>query len=362
MKSSFSQNSMYVSCPKMWDLSYNHKIKPIAENASLFFGSAIDSAISEMLKGNNDYLNKFYDLWNRAFNYGKATQIFDNDNVVYSNSDFDADVLKQKDLDQMLLWAAELGLGDSTDVVALFKEIQKIKKNPYKHTTAAQMKYFSRCSWLSLKRKGKILIESFKDQFLPRIEEVLAIQKYGKTEIPFTNDIISGYIDFVLKLKGEDAPIIFDLKTSAQPYTQDQIELTEQLTLYAQMAHAEFGTTRVGYIVLCKNINKESTAYCESCGHHKKGKFKNCNNIIEGSRCGGEWIEKKVFKPEVQVLIENKTREQVDDLMESYKNIVLAMKNKVVYKNTSRCRNHYGSICPYFSLCWKGDMKGLKQE
>lgn len=362
-RTSFSQNNTFIKCPKYWDWSYNHKIKSDVQAASLFFGSAIDAAVMEMLEGKTEYIHTFKDKWRRAYQYGKATQIFDNPDIVYSNADFDEHVLQDKDKDQMLLWAAELKLGDDSDVVRLFKEISKIKKSPYKHTTSEQMKYFSRCSWLSMKRKGEILINSFKEQFYPKIKKVLATQKYAKIENPYTGDVISGYVDMILEIEGESKPVIFDLKTAAQPYSQEQIDLTEQLTLYSAMKRDEYNTDRVGFIILCKNIPKESEGYCQDCGTKKEGRHKTCNaTTSEGVRCEGEWLEKVVLKPVVQVLIESKTSEQIEELLKDCGNIILAMKNKIVYKNTNNCSNWYGSDCIYKKLCHKGSMIGLRKE
>lgn len=376
-KTSFSQSSTYISCPRYWHNSYNEKWKSEVESASLYFGTAIDASIMALLEGKSDYLAIFKDRWKKAFQYGKTTPIFDNDNIVYANADFDDDVLLPKDLDQMLLWAAELKVGDSPDPVEIFKEVARIKKNPYKRTTDAQMKYYSRCSWLSMKRKGEVLINSFKEQFLPKIKTVHATQKYAKIEGQ-DGDLITGYIDMILEIEGYDKPIIFDLKTAAKPYEQSQIDLTEQLTLYAAMKANEYQTDLVGYIVLCKNIPKETEAYCKSCGHKKDGRHQTCNNMTEREfphptvkdipltevkqvRCDGEWLEKTVLKPMVQVLVERKTADQVEDLLKDYSNIILAMKNRIVYKNTSKCLNWYGSKCVYYDLCHKGTPTGLKK-
>jgi hypothetical protein len=376
-KTSFSQSSTYVACPRYWWNSYNEKWKSEVEAASLYFGTAVDASIMAMLENKPDYMAIFKDRWRKAFQYGKATPIFDNPDIVYNTADFDDDVLLPKDLDQMLLWAAELKVGDGPNPVDIFKEIAKIKKNPYKRTSDAQMKYFSRCSWLSMKRKGEVLINSFKDQFLPKIKVVHTTQKYAKIEGQ-DGDLITGYIDMILEIEGYDKPVIFDLKTAARPYEQSQIDLTEQLTLYAAMKANEYQTDLVGYVVLCKNIPKETVAHCKSCGHTKDGRHQTCNNMVEREfphptikdvplieiksvRCEGEWLEKTVLKPIVQVLVERKTPEQVEELLKDYSNIILAMKNRIVYKNTSKCLSWYGSKCVFYDLCHKGVSTGLKK-
>ena len=372
-RTSYSQNSTYTGCPQYWNLSYNYRIKSDVESATLYFGSAIDAAITALLEGKPDYVYIFKDKWRKAFQYGKATPIFDNPNIVYSTNDFDEHVLKTKDHDTLLLWAAELNLGDSPDVVGLVKELIKIKKNPHKNLSANQLRFFSRASGLSLKRKGEVLIESFKTQFYPKITKVLATQKYASIKDEASGDLITGYVDMVLEIEGYDRPIIFDLKTAAQPYTQDQIDMSEQLTLYSAMKSQEYNTDLVGYVVLCKNIPKDTEYYCVECGHVKTGKHKTCDNRVDAKegekagsdgkvRCDGAWAGKTILKPEVQVLVEKKSDAQVNSLLEDYANIVLAMKNKIVYKNTSKCNSWYGAPCIYKNLCWKGSMDGLVKK
>ena len=368
-KTSYSQNSTYANCPKHWDFSYNKRIKSSTESASLYFGSAIDAAVMALLEGKPDYINIFKDRWHKAFQYGKATPIFDNPNIVYSYNDFDEHVLEPKDKDTLLLWAAELQVGDSENTIELIKSIAKSKKNPFKQPTAAETRLFNRANWLSLKRKGVILLESFKNQFYPKITKVIATQRYASIKDDSTGDSITGVIDMVLEIEGHTKPIIFDLKTASQPYTQDQIDLTEQLTLYSAMKSQDWNTDLVGYVVLSKNIPKQIEYFCAKCGHSKLGKHKTCDNKVpvDGSasklvRCDGEWKPKVVLNPEVQVLVEQKTSKQVNDLLEDYSNIIVAMKNRIVYRNTSKCNSWYGGPCPYKNLCWKGSMDGLVKK
>jgi hypothetical protein len=252
---------------------------------------------------------------------------------------------------------------------AAFHAVAKAKKNPYKRMPANHLAFFNRMSWLSMYYKGLLLIESFEQQFLPKIEKVLAVQKHSSIKDETVGDSITGYIDMILKLKGHERPIIFDLKTAARPYTQEQIEHSEQLTIYLAMEGQRFNTDQVGYIVLSKAINKEVEAYCRKCNYKKDGRHRSCNNMVntvepeqKPVRCDGEWNETVVLKPLVQVLIERKSDNQVNKVMEDQSNIILGMKNGVVFKNTSKCMNWYGNKCPYFNLCHKDSDAGLVKK
>lgn len=370
MKTSYSQSNMYIQCPMAWSFKYIHKYDSLTEGASLAFGSAVDAAVMDMLEGKTEYLLTFKDKWFNAIRNRKPYPIFDNPNIVYSHADFDEQVLEDKDFYQMSAWAKELNFNiEKEDVVSKFKEIDKQKKNPYKNLTKEEQVYFNRCSWLSLKRKGILLIDAFKEQFYPRVKKVISTQKFGNISDPNEGDRIMGYIDMVLEIEGFDKPVIFDLKTAARPYKKEQIELTEQLTLYAAMKGEEYNTNLVGYVVLVKNIGNESTYTCSKCGNVRTGRHKTCNamvredNVVDRmTRCDGEWIEKKILKPEVQVLVEEKSPEQISSLLQDYGNIIFAMKNNVIYRDISKCHAWYGGRCSYFEACHKNDFSKLRKK
>ncbi len=368
MQTSHSKNSMYISCPQAWDMSYNQKWEGINEGASLYFGSAIDTAVMEMLQGKPDWLITFYDRWNKAYSFGKATKVFDNPDIMYAHKDFDIDVLEDKDIPVIEQWAQQLNLLatgvtlNRNDVASLHGTISKKKKNPYLTVTPDEMIMFNRLSWLSMKRKGKILLESFNTQFMPKVKKVLSTQQRASINDPNTGDSIIGYVDMILEIEGYSKPVIFDLKTAGQPYKQEDIDLTQQLTLYAAMKGQEFNTDLVGYVVLCKNIPKKYVSTCKNCGNVKTGKHKTCEALVAGKRCGGEWNEVVTCAPEVQVLVQKKTPQQINELLLDIGNIILAMKNNIVYKNVSKCTNWYGSLCPFYGACHKNDYSGLRKK
>ncbi len=372
IKTSYSQNNTYIACPKHWHLLYKEGLEGTTEGASTYFGSAIDAGVSAMLEGNPDWLKVFYDRWNKSWNFGKSTVIFDNPEIIYGYKDFDGDILEDKDFNDILAWAIQLNIGGKAvlfgntntvpkqELIELYKGIADKKKNPYKSPTPDELTFFNRCSWLSMKRKGKLLLNAFHTQFFPKIKRVIATQQKAQIQDPSTGDTITGFIDMVLEIDGYDKPIIFDLKTAAWPYKQEDIDLTQQLTLYSAMKSGEYNTDLVGYVVLCKNIPKTTTSTCKVCGNVKTGRHATCEAInAQGARCNGEWDTKMVPKPEVQVLVEKKEIPQIEDLLIDYGNIILAMKQEIVYKNTSKCTNWYGGICPYYNLCHKGDRTGL---
>lgn len=376
---SYSQSSLYVSCPQAWYNRYVQKLDSVTEGASLSFGTAFDAAIAALLENKPDYMEIFNKKWFSTTNRKKElVPIFDSPTIVYANNDFDKDVLQPEDLQTLLDWASELKIVTDNGVL-LMETILKNKKNPYKFVSEKEIQFFNRASWLSLKRKGELLVEAFKEQFLPQVEEVVAIQKHAYLKDNTTGDAVTGYIDFVLKIKGYDKPIIFDLKTSSALYKQDQIDNSDQLTLYVAIDGHRFNTDIVGYAVCIKNIKKEIISYCVECGYQKDGQHKTCPAPVKPdpnwpqekldeflkkkpARCNGEWKDFKVLRPEVQVLIEKKSHEQMKSVLVDQANILEGMKQEIIYKNTSKCNNWYGGKCPYFNLCHNNDMTGLKKK
>lgn len=379
MKTSYSQSSTYKDCSQHWKFRYVDKLEGDDSGASTYFGTAVDSAVMWLLEGKtgSTFKEVFSSMWLQQKDRKKNDVIlWDNENIIFGHADFDKDVLDPTDLAALTNHITELKLEYlGTDPVEIYKAVAKIKKNPFKKLKTNELKYFNRASWLSMHRKGLILLDSFFEQFFPKIEKVLATQKFSLIKDDTTGDIIQGVVDMVLKLRGIEKPIIFDLKTAARPYTQEQIDHSDQLTLYAAMEGWKYGTDHVGYVVLSKNINKEKVSTCNKCGYTKDGRHKTCNNMVAGPtvllsnppqpvmiRCEGEWTEKTVIKPIVQVLIEKKSVHQVEQILDDQANIIVAMKNNVVFKNTSKCLNWYGNKCPFYNLCHNGDMTGLTKK
>lgn len=369
MRTSYSQNNTYITCPKAWYWQYVEGYQTEIEGSSLYFGTAIDRAVSDMLDNKPDWLKSFYFNWDGQMKNGSLVKIFDNDKITYSHKDFDADLLESKDYIELEKWAKELNLiaanamPTSNELVKLFKDASKAKSSPYLKMTDEQFKYFNRCSWIGLKRKGKILLNAFHQQVVPKIKRVLSTQKQSRIEDPNTGDQVVGFVDMILELEGYDKPIIFDLKTSSFPYEVHQLETSPQLTLYAAMEAQNINTDLVGYIVLNKNIPKDEVHHCIKCGTKKNTRHQTCNaTLADNSRCGGSWVETKVPKPEVQIMVDKKSQEQINDLLIDTGNIIMAMKNGIIYKNTSKCDDWYGSKCPFYGVCHKNDSTGLTKK
>lgn len=314
----------------------------------------------DLLSGKTDWKQKFYDRWKVGYVDSKAIDVFDNEDVVFANADFDELVLEETDLVLMKSWVKELGLeGLGSDPVTVFKEVLKVKKNPYKQNKDNELAYFRKASWVALNRKGGILLDSFHTQFYPKIEHVYSTQTRCNLTDPHTGDSIVGVIDMIVKVKGYDKPIIIDLKTATQPYSLEQAAISDQLTTYVALKGQEYSTNLTGYVVLIKNIPRETISHCRSCGSKKDSKHKTCSQEINGVRCKGEWGNTVTLKPEVQFLVESRSQFAVESLLQDYGSSLLAMKNEIHYRNSEQCSNWFGKPCIYKKLCWEGKADGL---
>jgi hypothetical protein len=112
---------------------------------------------------------------------------------------------------------------------------------------------FNYINWLSLFRKGLLLLNNFKTWATLNIESVISVQKGIRAENA-DGDTLVGYIDFIAKFKDGKTRII-DLKTSSNPkrdYPPESAGSAQQLIIYSEIE----GIDEVGYYVLDKVIRK----------------------------------------------------------------------------------------------------------
>ena len=123
VKLSHSALSRYQMCPTSYNLHYNKKIRPDSTTGALLFGDALDKALNCLLLNEGDPYERFI----QAFTYGQInkvdTYLPTSKDLVYANSDFDPDLLSEKNYQK------------SSEIVAgaekfTFEEIKKTKKAP----------------------------------------------------------------------------------------------------------------------------------------------------------------------------------------------------------------------------------------
>lgn len=302
MKISYSAWKKYLTCPKMYDLHYNEKLRPIGRSSALVFGSAIDSALNHLLLTGDDPLPVFQ----REFEFAQLQDVF------WDEKDLDQDLFTEDQLDKL---------------------------------AASSHEY--KC-WASMRVKGRLLLETYRQTIYPLIEEVIHVQK--------TLDDRSGFLDAVVRLKAHGL-VLMDHKTSAKPYLRSAIDGDPQLSLYAASEKID----KVAFCVLVKSIQKNRVKICKKCKFNGSySQHKTCPKIHNGTRCHGCWSES--VKPEaiVQLMVADVDRIAQVLVGDSIRDVEACVEKGLYPRNLQACGKIYGKPCPYINYCWKNDKSGLE--
>lgn len=360
---SHSACSKYQTCPKSYDYHYNQRLRPKYQSGALFFGSAVDAAINTLLK---DEGKDPYEVFDYNWRFGRLDGQEDKEflpeslKIVYSNNDYDKDLLNDEDI--KLLYT-KTGLTDKESVLEYYKTLSENKKNhSWDRLNNDDKKLFNYYNWLSLLRKGHLMIKTFNDKIKPMIVKVHAVQKYIKLQNS-TGDTIIGYIDLIadIKHKGVIKTVILDLKTSSIDYEIDSVITSPQLSLYKTAVGDEYKTDLCGFVVLKKQIAKNRVKICSVCGYDgSDSRHKKCNSEASGTRCNGDYNE--TLSPEVnyQIIIDKIPDQTEKIVMDNYEDIAANIKGGKFIRNFNSCEMAWGP-CSYKKLCWQGDKSDLIQ-
>jgi len=340
LKISYSAVSDFKACPQKY---YHKKQYRTRLKASAFaFGNAIESAITTLLETKSlaQALGTYKDEWfcTPANRWQGDFEVFDSDLVFYYLSDYDKQLLTKVDWKLLGRWCEELL--DDNEAEEIINEVYKdIKEN--KFVDAERRKFYHRAVWLCCRRRGLLMVKAFYRDILPEVKEVIACQKSVEMENE-DGDKSVGYIDYILRIKGYDYKVTFDLKASGKLYSQHDLQTTDQLRSYA----AAEGSSYIGYLVLLKKIKHDKS--CSSCGHARENnRLKNCEKCKKGKYTS---IKSKALS---QVLVRKLEEEDLDGVIDDFTEITMAIKNKVVWKNPSACFN-FNTKCEFYDACWNG--------
>lgn len=355
---SHSAVSKFQQCGKAYDFHYNHRLRPKYQSAALFFGSAVDAAINSLLKKEKKDPYEVFDYnwrFGRVDGQEKKEYLPDSQKIVYSNSDYDKELLKDDDYKE-LYKITSLNIKD--DVNELYKTLSETKKTlSWNGLSEDDKKLFNLFNWMSLRRKGHLMIDAYKIQIMPNIIKVLDVQKYIKLKNDEGDEII-GYIDLIAEWKNE-GNVIFDLKTSSIEYDESAVLTNPQLTLYKNAVGKQYQTNKAGFLVLRKQVDKNRIKMCSKCNFNGSGsRHKTCPNDINGVRCNGEYIESINPKVNVQILIDKIPDQTEKIVMENYQQINDSIKAGHYVRNFASCDMPWGP-CPYKGLCFKNDDSDL---
>lgn len=368
MKLSNSSLTTLQSCGMKYKYAYVDKLTSIWMSSALKFGSAIDTALNHLLLNKdsstamNDAKLIFEQEWtSQKERNGKITQLETNPYLIYSKTDFDKDLLDDADVKKLEMYYENWDL--------IFEAIKK-KKDAVGWGNVAEKdrSFFNYVNWLSLRQKGRAMVEAYHKYILPEITEVLDVQKHISADNG-DGTIVHGYVDLVVRLK-DGTVAVLDNKTATRKYEENSAAFSPQLTLYMlilnNMPDIKYKVEKVGYAVLLKSITKQKTKVCQKCKYQAETgtTHKTCNNEIDGKRCGGKWdidVKKDV---DFQLIVSTPTQKFQEDLLTNVNQSNKLIQNGLFIKNYSSCVSPFGR-CDYWSLCHEGKMSDdlkLKEE
>jgi len=361
---SHSQLNRFSQCGVSYKHYYKNHIRPNVQSAALLFGSALDNALNELLlpKGKKTPEEIFMESFLNAKINDTITYIPTATNIVYANADFDEELLQPEDyatINQLVV--DEELFADNDDYVEKVSLLKKKKEAAgFDSFTLKEKSFYNYMNWVSLMRKGLLMLSAYREKVLPLIVKVHTVQKMVEMN-NHDGDSIVGYVDLVAEVKDQGI-VILDNKTSAMAYEEDAALTSAQLALYMHILYDTYKTRKVGYIVLRKNVKKNRIKICSVCGYDGSGsRHKSCSNEVDGKRCGGEW--KETIKPEIEIqVIISEISETVENLvLDNFDTINYAIKQEIYPRNLQTCTNYYGGKCAYYKLCYFGSKEGLIQ-
>lgn len=331
MRLSHSAKDCYLTCPKKWELYYKQKLRSRYIGSALVFGSAIDEALNTMLLEKKKELTEeeqelleltpeetFLKHFKTARILKDQVDIRKSDQIYYFKSDLDLQLLEAKDHKKVLDFSKEVGIELETfeNIEQFVEEVHLNLKAKQKLDTETQKVYNYIC-WLSLCQKGLLLLDEYRKNIMPEIEEVFDVQK--RISLPDGDDEFVGVIDVICSFHSEPGvKYVCDNKTSSRPYKQDSVSLSAQLAGYSEYEEND----NCAYIVLEKKLRKREPR-----------------------------VRSAIIKDRMPEEMKNQT---FDELTEVFHEINAGN----FEKNMDNCFQ-YGRKCDYYSHCRTGCLEGL---
>jgi len=224
LKLSHTAKEKYLTSPRAYYYHYFLYLREVCAGSPLFFGSIVETGLEVLLKGGT--LEQAKETFKKNFKThninGKIENLSSSNVIRYNKADFDLEIFTDKEL----------------------KDLEG-KSNQFK-------------SWISLQRKGEMLIDAYYRDIFPKIKKVIATQKYFKIENE-SGDEINGFID--LLCEWEDGRLILpDHKTTSLTYPDDAVSSErygKQTALYYEALIHEYPIDAVGFFTLEKKIRKK---------------------------------------------------------------------------------------------------------
>lgn len=331
-----SKMEKYLRCGFAYDQHYNKKCRPIKDGSALMFGIAIDDMLNALLLGEEKEkcLKLFKEVISR----------YPLGSIIISKTDFDNDIIpdKRRETAQNYL---KTKFKISKPMKEVFNEIYEKQKDK-KKLTKKEEKVIDYIARVSLITKSEIILDAYEEQIIPHIKKVHAVQKASE----------QGILDLKADWDKKGNTYIIDNKTAGKEYEEKAADYSVQLILYA----IEEECDQIMFIVIPKNISKNTTKTCKSCGAECNTRHQKCNEQIDGKRCNGEFDIKVDLYIEIQIVKAKVTEQMKVRAKEIQSGIQKMIDSKQFVCNFANCDNQFGKPCQYRELYWKNSMEGLE--
>lgn len=432
---SHSRVDKYLTCPRSYRLHYIDDIRPTTTTSALFFGSAIGLVLNAICLRKKDdptpeeiveiadgqdplqYLDKL--LETVEINHVEEP-LEKSSNIRYYRKDYNPSILTDEDLAEIAEYALELGLelGDRPAKFADF--IEEYLSNQIHDTDILSFMNFQ--FYLSLRRKGRMIITEFLDNFFHKIIKVHSIEREIRIDMslptdPEYTDFMLGYIDMECsyQLCRE-----FD-KNALKPYIQNEKHIEKlnkqleklQVKLEKQLKKCKTGVEVVGqfpdqlgedeinlrteFKIEQKKILKEieqlagemvdmfcpgdiiemTTDFKTSANRYGSKKLTESSQLaryqfVAQNQYHGYIVFVKTLKTpknglrkgethiDIQVMFENRDEELENTVLDKDEEILEKIEAGEFPKiDQKSCQRIYGARCQNYGLCWENSMRNL---
>lgn len=194
MRFSHSSKEMYETCPYKWKLHYQNKYRSVRVGSALAFGNSFDLALNELLTSRD--ILKASEVFQADWGQWKHKPI-----INYYKSDFDRELCSPWELD-------EIDLPQFSDV------------------SEHLLGYYT------LLNKGLRMLTAYEAEILPKIKNVISVQREFDIPIPGTEDTVCGKLDLIAEMDDGNTYIL-DNKTTSTPYPKHSPSTKPQTALYS---------------------------------------------------------------------------------------------------------------------------------
>jgi hypothetical protein len=324
---SFSALECYEQCSEKYRLRYKEKLSSEKISSPLFFGTAIDAALELILLKKKELLTEkeldllltedVYSIFDKTMREQNGIFLERNPLCEYFYSDYDPNILSKEDY--KYLTKNYPSIKNWNEFFAYCKK--HIKENG--ELKLGSKIAFNNLCWLSLYRKGEMMLKAYEQNIFPEIDKVFDIQKEVEL-INESGDKLRGKIDFIASFKDNPGVrYICDNKTSSEPYKEDSVANSIQLAIYCE---AE-ACNRAAYAVMEKKMRLKEP------------------------------------KARTQIIKDSITEEHMQktfDIVEKKLNNIAS--EDFCKKDSPKECHFFGKPCEFFNLCWHGRLDGLKKR